>query len=331
MTIEKNKPEDVKKVYFIGIGGIGMSALARYFAGKGTGVFGYDKTETPLTKKLVNEGMEIHYVDDPEKIPLDIDLVVYTPAIPSDHKELNFLREKDFRLYKRSEILGWITNSYRSIAVAGTHGKTTTSTLIAYLLRAGGVDCTAFLGGIAVDFEGNFVAGKSDWIVAEADEYDRSFLQLTPEIAVVLSMDADHLDIYGEDKELKKTFCDFADQTKPEGRVVFREGLPLEVKKEMSTMTYGLERGDAKATHIRVDEGYFVFDYSSSTEEINGIKMTLSGRHNIENATAAITVALELGIKPAEIKKALARFKGIKRRFEIVFRDEHLVYIDDYA
>ena len=208
---------DIQKVYFIGIGGIGMSALARYFNGREVDVFGYDKTATTLTKKLAKEGMKIHYEDDISQIPEGIDMVIYTPAIPDDHRELNYFREHDFPLKKRAEVLGMISQTQRTIAIAGTHGKTTTTSILTHMLHEGDVECTAFLGGIANNFSSNYVEGNSDWVVVEADEYDRSFLNLHPEIAVILSMDADHLDIYGEDKEVKNGFRIFGSQVKKNG------------------------------------------------------------------------------------------------------------------
>lgn len=331
LDIDINSTRDAKHVYFIGIGGIGMSAIARFFIEQGTNVYGYDKTKTTLTKKLESEGMVIHYNDEPNLIPDNIDLVIYTPAIPADHKEMNFLKSKGFRLYKRSEILGWISRNFRTVAVAGTHGKTTTSSLVTHLLKQGGVDCTAFLGGIAVDFAGNYVGGKDNWVVVEADEYDRSFLQLFPQLTIVLSMDADHLDIYGEEATIKKTFSEFANQTETTGKVFYREGLQLLLKEGLSNASFGIEQGDYQARNVRVENGFFCFDFKGENIEIRNIKMALAGRHNIENACAAIAIALTIGVDAKTIGSALAGFKGIKRRFEIIYRDRSCVYIDDYA
>ena len=323
---------DIKKIYFVGIGGIGMSALARYFKGRNVEVFGYDKTETTLTKKLVTEGMQIHYDDDPSKIPDGIDLVVYTPAIPKTHKELTFFRGNNFFVKKRSEVLGIISRSMKAIGVAGTHGKTTTSSILTWLLQVGGIDCTAFLGGIAQNFESNFIEGKSDWVVIEADEYDRSFLELNPDMSIILSMDADHLDIYGDGANMQKGFHDYVEQTKQGGKIFVKNGLPLHFNQVgISFAQYGIEGGAYCSKNLRVENGHFVFDYKSPIENIDNITFTLPGQHNVENATAAIAVAQQLGVTSDAIKKALASFKGIKRRFERIVDNGKVVYIDDYA
>ncbi len=326
---------DIQKVYFIGIGGIGMSALARYFNSRNVAVFGYDKTATTLTKKLAAEGMMIHYEDDISQIPEGIDLVIYTPAIPGEHRELNYFREHNFPIKKRAEVLGMISRTQRTIAVAGTHGKTTTTSILTHILREGGVDCTAFLGGIANNFSSNYVEGKSDWVVVEADEYDRSFLHLHPEIAIILSMDADHLDIYGADEAVKEGFRMFGSQIKKNGKLLVNQKWITEYlqKKEVRNeiKTYGLETGDYHATNIKVVDGYFVFDFKSKMSDIDDLQFNLPGHHNIENATAAIAVALALGVSVDAIRRSLVSFKGIRRRFEIIYRNENVVYIDDYA
>lgn len=326
---------DIQKVYFIGIGGIGMSALARYFNGRNVAVFGYDKTSTTLTKKLVEEGMEIHYKDDISQIPEGIDLVIYTPAIPKDHGELNYFQRHDYPLKKRAEVLGMISQTQRTIAIAGTHGKTTTTSILTHILHEGGVDCTAFLGGIANNFSSNYVEGNSDWVVVEADEYDRSFLHLHPEIAVILSMDADHLDIYGADEEVKNGFRIFGSQVKENGKLLINQKWLTEYLKKNEVQdklkTYGLEHGNYYATNIKVTDGYFVFDFKSKMSDIANLQFNLPGHHNIENATAAIAVALGLGVSVDAIRRSLVSFKGIRRRFEIIYRDERVVYIDDYA
>ncbi len=323
---------DIRLIYFVGIGGIGMSALARYFNGRGVAVHGYDKTESPLTRTLVAEGMHIHYDEDIDQIPEGVDLVVYTPAVPAAHAELQYFREHDFPVKKRSEVLGIISRGMKTVAIAGTHGKTTTTTITTYLLREGGVICSAFLGGIARNFASNFVEGSGEWVVVEADEYDRSFLQLSPDIAILLSMDADHLDIYGDREQLLETgFKAFVNRIKPGGKLVLREDLQPEFENRASVLTFGLNAGQYRAENIRVEDGYFTFDYCSPELEIKALKFSLPGRHNIENATAAITVALQLGVSPADIRKALLSFRGIQRRFEVVYRDDQVVYIDDYA
>ncbi len=329
------KIDKLHKVYFLGIGGIGMSALARYFNSCGKAIYGYDKTETALTKKLVEEGMQIHYDDDIGAIPHDPDLVVYTPAIPDSLAELSYIRQKGFPLKKRAEVLGLISQAHQAIAVAGTHGKTTTSTILAHLLRSGGIDCTAFLGGIANNFGSNFVAGHSGWMVAEADEYDRSFLQLQPDIALILSMDADHLDIYGSADQMAAGFCQFAEGIKADGRLIYRFSLAGQLAGQISRLreawSYGLEAGDFCARDIRVENGMFVFDLQSPFENLKALQFTLPGFHNVENAVAAIAVAQLLDLSEAAIRAALLNFKGIRRRFERVFANEQLVYIDDYA
>ncbi len=321
---------DVHTIYFIGVGGIGMSALARYFNGLGCEVHGYDKTETFLTKKLVDEGIKIHYVDDLKYIPEQVDLVVYTPAVPDDHQELSFFRKSDIPLKKRAEVLGMISRDKKSIGIAGTHGKTTTSSILTHLLKVGGIDCTAFLGGIAQNYASNFVRGESDWVIAEADEYDRSFLQLNPDYSVILSMDADHLDIYGNEDDMHEGFTQFAERIKPGGKVFLKKGLQLK-RTSIDSIDFGVEQGAYQAKQLRVENGYFVFDYESPIENIENIVFTLPGRHNVENATAAIAIAQQLGVKSEAIIKATASFKGIKRRFEFIYRDERIVYIDDYA
>jgi len=323
----------IERVYFVGIGGIGMSAIARYFAKRGCLVHGYDKTRTALCESLEAEGIPISYSDDADGLaaeflkPDESTLIVYTPAIPKDSKLLNYFKQAGFALHKRSEVLGIISAGMFCVAVAGTHGKTTTSSMIAHILKATGYDCTAFLGGIATNYESNFLLGNNNVVVVEADEYDRSFLTLHPDIAVITSMDADHLDIYGDAGQLEDSFKLFAGQLKPEGTLLHKQGLPLDLGN-----SYGINHtAGISASGIAVEAGHFVFDYNDETQEIKGIRMMLPGRHNIENATAAIAVALKLGIDAVLIKAAVESFKGVKRRFEFVVRNEENVYIDDYA
>jgi UDP-N-acetylmuramate--alanine ligase len=331
------KLQDIKKIYFVGIGGIGMSALARYFLLRGVTVHGYDKTETELTKQLATEGMVIHYTDDIQYIPDGVDLVVFTPAIPKDHTELNYFQKNNFPILKRSEVLGIISRGMKCIGVAGTHGKTTTSSIVTHILRTGGVDATAFLGGISLSLGSNFVEGKSDWVVVEADEFDRSFLRLNPDMAIVTAIDPDHLDIYGDEKSFRKGFTDYVSKIKDKGKVFKNNHLSYfkpkkkDILRGVTWSTYGTSRGEYRATNLRVKDGFFVFNYKSPLGDIDGIKFTLPGRHNVENATAAIAVAQHLGVKSDDIKKALGNFKGIKRRFEFIIRTEEKVYIDDYA
>lgn len=325
--------QNIKRVYLIGIGGIGMSGLARYFAHLGCIVCGYDRTSTDLTRELHNEGIRIIYDDREDWIPMcfqtpdDCTLVIYTPAIPRFSEIFNYFRDRGFTLYKRSQVLGMISKSKFTIAVAGTHGKTTTSCMIAHILKYSGTDCSAFLGGISSNYNTNVLFGKNDIVVVEADEYDRSFLTLYPDIAVITSMDADHLDIYGNHSQLTESFRQFASQIKPNGTLIFHEDLPL-----MSGITYSAQGpADVKAQYIRVEDGDFYFDFKNSDTAINNIKLGIAGVHNIENATAAIEVALKLNIDPDLIKGALESFKGVKRRFEYIVKTKDHVYIDDYA
>ncbi|MGZ3835021.1 MAG: UDP-N-acetylmuramate--L-alanine ligase [Mucilaginibacter sp.] len=325
--------QNIKRVYLIGIGGIGMSGLARYFAHLGCVVCGYDKTATDLTNDLHNEGIRAIFDDREDWIPLSFQtpdectLVIYTPAIPKDSAILNFFRRKGFELFKRSQVLGLISKSMFTIAVAGTHGKTTTSCLVAHILKDSGKDCSAFLGGIASNYGSNVLFGKNDIVVVEADEYDRSFLTLYPDIAIITSMDADHLDIYGDHSQLTDSFKKFASQIKENGTLIFHEDLPL-----TSGITYSAHgHADAKATNVRIEDGDFYFDFKNETTSINDIKLGIAGLHNVENATAAIEAALRVGVEPGLIKNALGSFKGVKRRFEYIVKNEDHIYIDDYA
>ena len=327
--------KDVKSIYFIGIGGIGMSALARYFHSRGVRVAGYDRTETPLCKALVAEGMEIRYAEEVASLPA-VDLVVYTPAIPSTHQELIYFQQQGTPLYKRSEVLGLISRGMRTIGIGGTHGKTTTTTLTTYLLRACGIDVSAFLGGISRNFATNYVNGQSDWVVIEADEYDRSFLRLDPDIAVIMAMDADHLEIYGDHAQMVETgFRAFVRKLKKGGKLLLRNDLQhfFEGQEDMpEVQTFGIEQGMHHSDALRVDdEGFFVFDYYSPLANIPGLRHPHPGRHNVENATVAITIALLLGASPDSIRAALPGFKGIARRFELIAQSPATVYVDDYA
>jgi len=327
------KLDTIKSVYFIGIGGIGMSAIARYFLNKGCLVSGYDKTKTNLTTILEAEGMTISYEDELSTLPEGLEagdlelLVVYTPAIPKEAKILSYFKAYDFSLKKRSEVLGIISRGQFCIAVAGTHGKTTTSSIIAHLLTDTGFGCTAFLGGIATNFESNFILGNNDVVVVEADEYDRSFLTLSPDIAVITSMDADHLDIYGDESQLHDSFRLFAGQLKDGGTLFVKSGLQID-----AGISYGIDKkASISASNIRVENAHFLFDYSDGKHTITDLKIVLPGRHNIENAVAAIAVGLQLGINADLIKKAVASFKGVKRRFEYIVNSPEVIYVDDYA
>ena len=334
---QNSKLKTLNSIYFIGIGGIGMSALARFFKKRGAKVAGYDKTETDLTKNLVKEGIAVHYEEDVEQIPKDLDLVVWTPAIPAEHKELQWFRANGFELKKRAEVLGMISKSHRLVGIAGTHGKTTTSCMTTHFLQFGGVDCSAFLGGIAVNYKNNYIEGESDWVVAEADEYDRSFLQLYPEIAVLNAIDPDHLDIYGSAEEVKRTYEQYARQLQKDGLLLYKTGLDLENvaeelrKSDRRVATFGIDSGDYQASNLRVENGYQVFDFSWGNEKLKGVKLRFAGRHNVENASAALAVAINCGVPKNKLKRAVSTFKGVKRRFEYIIRRPELVFINDYA
>lgn len=336
--MEELKNVDIKRVYFLGIGGIGMSALARYFKANGYEVAGYDRTLSPLTEQMaVQEGIAVNYRDEEEEIPFPFrepegTLVVYTPAVPGDNRQLNYFRTGGFALHKRAEVLGWISRQGKAICIAGTHGKTTVSTLTAFLLKHSSVGCNAFLGGISANFGTNLLLDRnSSYIVIEADEFDRSFLHLTPEMAVITAMDEDHLDIYKNRENLTAAFEEFAQRVRPDGGKLFlKKGLTLE--KTKVTGYYGVDvEADYYADHLRMEEGEYLFDYHGCRGEICGVELGIPGRLNVENATAAITLALEAGVTPEEIRKALPEFRGVARRFNVHVRTEEQVYIDDYA
>lgn len=325
---------DLKRVYFIGIGGIGMSALARFFREQGAVVKGYDRTETELTKQLVDEGMGVHYTDDVKLLDKETELVIYTPAIPPAHAELNWYRDNSYAVYKRSDVLQWITEMMHAITVAGTHGKTTISTMTAYLLRETGYGCNAFLGGVSVNYDKNYWSSAKDTAVVEADEYDRSFLKLFPDIAVLTAMDADHLDIYGTVEEMEKAFIQYTANIKAGGTLVAKHGLhrgaDLEGDKKL---TYSLQNdaADVYAHNIEQRDGEYIFDIQGKNWDMQEMHLAIGGMHNVENAVAAITVTQLLGINADKVKKALPGFKGVKRRFEYIVKNERMVYIDDYA
>ena len=326
--------KDIRSVYLIGIGGIGMSALARYFNEKGTAVSGYDRTPSALTQQLSEEGIRVHYTEDIHEANLYPDLVIYSPAIPVDHKELMYFRQKEIPVYKRSEVLGAIVKNMFCIAVAGTHGKTTTSTLIAHILRASGYGCHAFLGGVSVNYHTNFWSSSNQVAVIEADEYDRSFLQLEPDIAVLTAMDADHLDIYGTEGSMVDAYILFTRQIKPEGKLILKYG--LQRKDDMGGayhFTYSFQNKEANsyAQNIRAYNGGYDFDIIQKTEIIENARLPIGGMHNIENTVAAAAVAHVLGIPAIKIKQSISTFKGVKRRFEYIIKNEDQIYIDDYA
>jgi UDP-N-acetylmuramate--alanine ligase len=328
---------DIHRIYFIGIGGIGMSALARFFHFHGAEVYGYDRTETDLTMALAAEGMYVHYEDNTDFIPEGVDLVVWTPAIPGDHEELNWFLDRGYPVKKRAEVLGIISRGKRCIAIAGTHGKTTTTTMTAWLCRSCGVDASAFLGGISANFDSNFVEGAGDWVVVEADEYDRSFHQLHPDIAIINSIDPDHLDIYGSAEAVVESYKHFIRQIKPGGKLIYKYGLPLDdVAAELNAsgrtvMTFGIDHGDYEAFNLHVEAGKMTFGLRSGIVDWGNLHMDYPGRHNVENATAAIAATLSAGGFTTELPTALAGFKGVKRRFEFIVRTPDVIYIDDYA
>lgn len=329
--------DKIKYIYFLGIGGIGMSALARYFKAEGYVVAGYDRTPSALTEKMrQEEGIDINYVDEEEQVALEFrcpetTLLVYTPAIPAHNRQLAFFRKAGFVLHKRSEVLGMISRRGKAICIAGTHGKTTTSTLTAFLLYHSRIGCNAFLGGIAANFGTNLLLNRnSAYLVIEADEFDRSFLHLSPEMAIITAMDEDHLDIYENKANLTEAFEQFARLVRPEGGLFIKKGLQLE--KARVAGFYGVETdADCRASRLRIVDGFYHFDYSGLGIEIADLKLGIPGRLNVENAVAAITMALQAGVNPEEIRRALPQFKGVARRFNVHIQQAGRVFIDDYA
>jgi len=318
-----------------------MSAIARFMIAQGKEVYGYDKTETTLTKKLVDEGMEVYYADDVNEIPEGIDLVVYTPAIPTDNNILTHFSKNGYDVIKRAEMLGRISNVKKTIAIAGTHGKTTTSATTAHILKSGKKDISAFIGGIMTNYKSNYIEGSGDWMVVEADEYDRSFLHLSPDIIAIMSMDADHLDIYGDHNVMLEGFEAFIRKIKEDGTLIVKEDMlamfsdeTVEVlaERNVDVVLFGIDTDtEVSVDNVAVKEGKFSFDYNSWNGSINKLRTNLAGRHNIENATVAITIATILGMDGEEVREGLETFKGIRRRFEVVYEDEKIVFIDDYA
>ncbi len=321
-------------VYFIGIGGIGMSALARYFISKGYTVSGYDKTMTPLTKELEKIGISIHYEERVDLIPKEVEAVVYTPAIPKDHKELLYYQQHNYKVVKRSDVLQWITESSFNVCIGGTHGKTTVTSMIAHILRDTGFGCNAFLGGIAANYNTNFWSSEKNVVVVEADEYDRSFLKLIPDVAVITAMDADHLDIYGTAEEVENAFIQFSQKIKAGGCLISKYGLKRndELKADHHfTYSYNDVRADVYPVNMQVQQGSYLFDVIANDWSLKNVLLHMGGLHNIENAIAAITVAKYLKIDDEKIKSAVANFKGVRRRFEYVLKNDDHVLIDDYA
>lgn len=330
--------EHIHSAYFLGIGGIGMSALARYFHHHGVQVAGYDRTETDLTKALEQSGIAVHYTDSPELIPANIDLFVWTPAVPGDLQELLAIRKQGNTLYKRAEVLGILSRAQRCIGIAGTHGKTSTSTLTAHILHTAGMEPTAFVGGISGNLKSNFLQGNGQWFVAEADEYDRSFLQLNPELAVLNSIDPDHLDIYGSAEAVVDAYMQFVQRINTGGALVYKYGLPIDStvqilrEKGVRVFTFGIENGDFKASNIRIENGFMAFDLKTPfNRKPKTAVFPYPGRHNVENALGASAAALLAGAPMGKVISALKKYKGVKRRFEFIYRGAETVYIDDYA
>ncbi len=322
-------------IYFLGIGGIGMSALARYFMAKGYKVHGYDRTRTDLTSALETEGMVIHFVEDIQKIPTETGLVIYTPAIPATNTELLYLKKSGVRMMKRAEVLGMLSSEYKTIACAGTHGKTTTSAMVSHLMEQSLIGCQAFLGGISRNFGTNLlISDTSPFMVVEADEYDRSFLHLNPYIAIITSIDADHLDIYNTNEAIVEAFSSFTGNLVDEGLLILKKGidLPLNIPAGCRTYTYAVnEEADFFVSDLFLENGLYHFDFNYPNGKINNLTLGIPGLYNVENAVAALAAAILAGVTPEELSKGLASFRGVKRRFDIRLKENNFVYIDDYA
>jgi UDP-N-acetylmuramate--alanine ligase len=337
--------KDIANVYFLGIGGIGMSALARWFHINGRRVAGYDRTPTTLTNQLQNEGIAIHFEDGLEHIPEPFKttspdtLIVYTPAVPKDHQEYNYFLSNGFQIKKRSQVLGLLTQNLFTIAVAGTHGKTTTSSMIAHVLKDAGKNVAAFLGGITQNYHTNLLlndpqSAEPPLVVVEADEYDRSFLTLFPDVAVVNSVDADHLDIYGDHASVQASYNAFVQQIKPGGTLFRKQGLPLQKPADQSVQEFDFSasaNAHFRAENIHIANASFTFDFAGPDTKITGVQLQIPGYHNVENATVAIAVVLSVGVTAEQAKNGISSYKGVKRRFEYIIKNPYLVYIDDYA
>ncbi|SHE52948.1 UDP-N-acetylmuramate--L-alanine ligase [Dysgonomonas macrotermitis] len=331
--------ENIKSVYFLGIGGIGMSNLARYFMSKGKSVAGYDRTETPLTKELEKEGAVIHYTDAVANIPelfqdKTSTLIVYTPAMPDDSTELNYFRQNKFDIHKRSQVLGLITQSSKALCCAGTHGKTTTSSMLAHILKGSHLDCNAFLGGILKNYDSNLMlSDKSEFTVVEADEYDRSFHWLHPYMALITSVDPDHLDIYGTEEEYLKSFAKFTSLIQPGGALVVKHNIKLlpELQKNVRLYTYSQDKGDFRAENIKVGDGTIWFDFVTPDSVIKNIELGVPVRINVENGIGSMALAWLNGATEEELRLGMRTFEGAKRRFDFLLKTGSLVMIDDYA
>ncbi|MDR1715759.1 MAG: UDP-N-acetylmuramate--L-alanine ligase [Prevotella sp.] len=330
---------NIQSIYFIGIGGIGMSNLARYFMSKGKKVAGYDRTETSLTKDLVTEGAEIHYTDDIKLIPgyckdKESTLVVYTPAVPGENEEVRYFRENGFIIQKRAQVLGIITKSSKALCCAGTHGKTTTSSMLAHILKQSHLDCNAFLGGILKNYGSNLMlSDKSEFTVVEADEYDRSFHWLHPYMALITSVDPDHLDIYGTEEEYLKSFEKFTSLIQPGGALVMKHNIKLSPKtgKDVRIYTYSMDKGDFHAQNIKIGNGEIRFDFVTPKGTIDDIQLGVPVKINIENGIGSMALAWLNGATAEELRHGMATFMGAKRRFDFLLKTDKIVMIDDYA
>lgn len=331
--------DNIQSIYFIGIGGIGMSNLARYFISKGKKVAGYDRTETPLTKDLVTEGAEIHYTDDIKLIPgyckdKESTLVVYTPAVPAENEEVAYFQGNGFTIQKRAQVLGIITKSGKALCCAGTHGKTTTSSMLAHILKQSHLDCNAFLGGILKNYGSNLIlSDKSEFTVVEADEYDRSFHWLHPYMALITSVDPDHLDIYGTEEEYLKSFEKFTSLIQPGGALVMKHNIKLSPKtgKDVRVYTYSMDKGDFHAQNIKIGNGEIRFDFVTPKETIDNIQLGVPVKINIENGIGSMALAWLNGATADELRHGMATFMGAKRRFDFLLKTDKIVMIDDYA
>ena len=330
--------KDIKSVYFIGAGGIGMSAIARYFLAKGLVVAGYDKTATPLTRQLEKEGMSIHYEENIDLIPDGCKdktscLVVYTPAIPAEHKELCFFQENNFEIEKRAQVLGTLTRAHKGLCVAGTHGKTTTSTMCAHLLHQSHVDCNAFLGGISKNYGTNYILSKSDYVVIEADEFDRSFHWLRPWISVITATDPDHLDIYGTKEAYLESFRHYSSLIQPGGALIIHKNLEMkdELQEGVERYEYSLDEGDFHAENIIIENGEITFDFVSPIENVRNVRLGQPVPINIENGVAAMAMAQLAGCTADELRQAMETYSGVERRFDFKIKTDKLVFLSDYA
>ncbi len=330
--------KDIKAVYFVGAGGIGMSAIARYFINRGTVVAGYDKTPSDLTRQLENEGMLIHYEENVDEIPhackkAESCLVVYTPAVPADHRELQYFRENGFEIQKRAQVLGTLTRSHRALCVAGTHGKTTTSTMCAHIMHESAADCNAFLGGISKNYGTNYILSESEYVVIEADEFDRSFHWLTPWISVITATDPDHLDIYGTKEAYLESFSKYSSLIEPGGALIIHRGLEMKenLREGVRRYDYGLDEGDFHAENICIENGEITFDFISPIECVAGVQLGQPVPINIENGVAAMAMAQLAGCTADELRYGMQTYAGVVRRFDFKIKTDRMVFLSDYA